>query len=269
VLKITPAFVVHQVMGHRRDLRLPAAKDRFTISSSSLTAGGAMHTDRRAAVDRLTLVYILGLGVLAALYRLVPYYLLHPDRAFVWNLVPVGALALFAGSRLRSGWAWLVPLGVMLVSDLLLWYPLYQRGMSPFSWLGTPIIYASFAVYVLVGRMIRQGELSPMVIGGAALLASVQFFLLTNFAVWLRNPAFPATPGGLLECYALGVPFYRNTLTGDLLFSALFFGLHAALGWLPAVRPAPVGLPDTSPHWQPAPVGTPDTGVTRRDEVKA
>jgi hypothetical protein len=208
-----------------------------------------MHTNRRAGVDSLTLVYILVLGALAALFRQAPYYLFDGDRPYAWNLMPVGALALFAGSRLRSAWAWLVPLGIMLVSDLLLWYPLAEKGMSTFS-LGTPIIYGSFAVYVLIGRMIERGELSPMVIGGAALLGGVQFFVLTNFAVWLSQDLYPRTLGGLVECYTLAWPFYKNTLAGDLLYSGLIFGLHAALVWLAAPQP-----------WQSA--------VTQHSEVEA
>jgi hypothetical protein len=67
------------------------------------------------------------------------------------------------------------------------------------------------------------------VIGGAALLGSLQFFLISNFAVWLNSKVYPPTLGGLVECYAIAVPFYRGTLTGDLIFSGLIFGVHAAL----------------------------------------
>src|SRR5690349_2132421 len=99
----------------------------------------------------LTLAYVLIVAVITVLARLMPY-LIGPDRQLLWNLMPVGALALFAGSRVRSPRAWLVPLAVMIVSDLLLWYPLAQKGLSPFSWLGTPTIYGSYFLYVLIGR---------------------------------------------------------------------------------------------------------------------
>jgi hypothetical protein len=188
-----------------------------------------MHTNRRAGADRLTLVYILALIALAVLYRAGLVHLFGHARDFPWNLAPVGALALFAGSRLRSAYAVLVPLVVMLASDLLLRYPL---GMTAaFSWLGTPIIYGSFALYVLIGRLIHQGRLAPVMIGVAAVLAGTQFYLLTNFAVWLGGTLYSETPTGLLECYVVALPFYRNTLAGDLIFSALIFGLHAALVW--------------------------------------
>ncbi len=191
-----------------------------------------METGQRKNDRTLTWTFVLVLGAIAALYRVAPYYLFPRDGYLLWHMVPVGALALFAGSRLRQREAFLLPLGVMLVSDLLLIRPLAALGMSPFSW-GTLLIYASFALYVLIGRLIRAGELSPLVIGGSCLLASVQFFLLTNFAVWYGGSLYPRTFAGLMECYLAGVPFYRNTLAGDLFFSGLIFGVHAL-----AFRPA-------------------------------
>jgi hypothetical protein len=191
-----------------------------------------MDTGRGKNDHILTWTFVLVLSAIAVAYRMAPYYLLPPGTYLLWNLVPIGALALFAGSRLRQHWAYAVPLAIMLVSDLMLIRPLAALGMSPFSW-GTVLIYASFAVYVLIGRLIREGELSPLVIGGAALLASAQFFLLTNFAVWYSSTFYPHTFAGLMECYLAGVPFYRNTLAGDLFFSGLIFGVHAL-----AFRPA-------------------------------
>jgi hypothetical protein len=187
-----------------------------------------MERDDRTPALWLTLIYTLALGVFAAACRLLPYYVFDPLSGDTWNLAPVGGLALFVGSRLRSRWAYLVPLGAMLVSDLLLIRPLAAMGLPSMGW-GTPLIYASFAVYVLIGRWIRPGELPPLKIGGAVLLGSVQFFLVTNFACWPGNPRFPQTLDGLLLCYAQGLPFYRPTLVSDLIFSCAFFGLHAAL----------------------------------------
>jgi hypothetical protein len=204
-----------------------------------------MQTDQQTTNRTLTLYYVLVVAVVTALYRLAPYYLLNdPTKVhLVWNLSAVGALSLFAGSRLRQRWAFLVPLGTMIVSDLLLIAPMntLTPPRSPFTW-GTPIIYASFLVYVFAGRMVKQDEMSGMVIGGAALLASVQFFLITNFAVWPNSTLYPQTFGGLLECYVAAVPFYRGTLLGDLVFSGLIFGVHAVLvrsaSWEKARQPA-------------------------------
>jgi hypothetical protein len=169
---------------------------------------------------------VAGLAVFAVVYRLVPYlFNLSPAAQYVWNFTPVGALGLFAGARLRSHLAWLVPLAVMMASDALLWKPLASRGLPSVTW-ATPVIYASFALYVLLGRMVRDTS-SPLLIGGASLLAGLQFFVATNFADWLLGTEYPKTLTGLLQCYWLGIPFFRNTVAGDLLYAGLFFGLYA------------------------------------------
>lgn len=51
-------------------------------------------------------------------------------------------------------------------------------------------------------------------------LASLWFFLVSNFGVWLYW--YPNTLQGLLSCYLAALPFYRNTLLGDLFFGSLF-----------------------------------------------
>ena len=147
--------------------------------------------------------------------RLLP----HPP-----NLTPVGGVSLFAGARLPGWQACLVPLLVMSVTNLILavlhGYPVYPKT--------TLFVYASFLVNVWIGRRLRHSE-NTVHIGGAALLCSLQFFLLTNFGVWATSTAYPKTWAGLLWCYGVALPFFGHTLAGDLLYSAILFGLHA---WL-------------------------------------
>jgi hypothetical protein len=188
-----------------------------------------MGTDKRSNDNGLAWACVAGLTVAVVVYRLVPYLCnLSHEARYIWNLTPVGALALFAGARLRSRWGCLVPLVAMALSDLLLIKPLADLGMHAFSW-GTPVIYAAFLIDALLGRFLVGRSFSPLRVGGAALLGAVQFFLLTNFAVWLAGDGlrFPKTPAGLLDCYTFALPFCRNTALGDLLYSGLFFGLYA------------------------------------------
>jgi hypothetical protein len=194
-----------------------------------------MNTDKRSNDNGLAWACVAGLAAAVVVYRLVPYLLQFThDLQYIWNLTPVGALALFAGARLRSGWGLLVPLVVMALSDLLLVKPLADLGMRAFSW-GTPLIYAAFLIYAVLGRTLVGRSFSPLRIGGAAMLGAVQFFLLSNFAVWAFGTSYPKTLGGLLDCYAMAIPFYRQgtapfflyTLVGDLFYSGLFFGLYA------------------------------------------
>ena len=173
------------------------------------------------------------LAIAVGLTRLIP----HP-----WNLTPSGAAELFSGARLRSWHAFALPLGVRLLTDLIL-FPVYLPQLSkPYLYLSMlPFVYASIFINVLLGRLLSRTE-SPWKIGMFAVLASAQFFVVTNFGTWLGSEMYPLTPPGLLACYEAGLPFFRMTFLGDLLFSSVLFGAHA---WLsrtsfPAERvPAP------------------------------
>ncbi len=150
----------------------------------------------------------LALTVLGAAARLVP----HP-----WNFAPVGGMSLFAGARLRGWQAYMLPIVLMAVTDPLLGG--YSRA--------TPFIYLSFLINVWIGRRLRNSE-NALRIGTAAVISSAQFFVLSNFGVWLGF-GFPRSWAGFVQCYTLALPFYAPTLVSDLLTTGVLFGLHA---WL-------------------------------------
>lgn len=153
----------------------------------------------------------VGLTVLGALARLVPH---------VPNFTPVGGLSLFAGGRLRGWRAYMLPLALMAVTDPLV------GGYS----FATPFIYASLLINVWIGSRMLRGSEAPWRIGAAAGIGSLQFFIITNFGVWLNFPqSYSHTLQGLAACYTAAIPFYGRMLAADLLFSAALFGLHA---WL-------------------------------------
>lgn len=69
------------------------------------------------------------------------------------------------------------------------------------------------------------------------LLGAIQFFVITNFGAWMFLNSYPKTFAGLMACYAAGVPFFWNTLAGDIGYSALLFGgLFLAERLNPALR---------------------------------
>lgn len=157
----------------------------------------------------------LSLTLAAALVRLVP----HPP-----NFAPVGGLALFGGARLKGWQAYLIPLLAMLVTDPVM---SYLHGAPAYSAL-TPVIYLSFMLNVLLGRLFLANSSNAAKIAAVALLGSSQFFLLTNFAAWLGAEAFyPRSMAGLTACYAAALPFFARTVLGDLFYSAALFGLYS------------------------------------------
>ncbi len=130
------------------------------------------------------------------------------------NATALGALALFAGVYLPRRWAIVVPLAVLLISD---------------AWLGgyeLPVmlsVYGSFALIALMGVWLRQSSLVVRSVVGPVLSATL-FFVITNFAVWVATPFYAKTLPGLGLSYTLALPFWRNMLVGDILYTAVFFG---------------------------------------------
>jgi hypothetical protein len=163
------------------------------------------------------LLAILSAIVAAAALRLVP----HPP-----NFTPIAAMALFGAAHLgRNPLAFAAPLGALLLSDLILGF---YSGM----W----VQYAAVALIVLLGWLALK-RVTPLRIGLAAVASSVLFFAVTNFGVWLTSGMYPQTLAGLAACYAAAIPFFQNTLAGDLLYSALPFGGFALLERaVPALR---------------------------------
>ena len=151
------------------------------------------------------LIALLSAIVAAAALRLVP----HPP-----NFTPIGAMALFSGAYLGRRWlAFAAPLGALVLSDLVLGF--FYRGQAT--------VYASVALIVMIGIAALQRR-SAIRVGLAALASSVLFFLITNFGMWLFSGFYPRTMLGLEACYVAAIPFFQNTIAGDLFYATLLFG---------------------------------------------
>jgi hypothetical protein len=132
------------------------------------------------------------------------------------NFTPLAASALFAGAVLGSRpLALAVPLAAMLLSDLVLGYH---------DWIVMGAVYSALAVSALLGMWARAR--SAVMLAPLALGSSLFFFASTNFAVWASSGMYAADLDGLVHCYVAALPFLRNTVLGDMLWTALLFG-----GW--------------------------------------
>jgi hypothetical protein len=162
-----------------------------------------------------------GLTVLSALGRLVPH---------APNVTPLGGSCLFAGSRIQGLWAYLLPLIVLVATDPIVGH---AGGASGGYTRESPIIYASFLISVWIGRRMLR-NVTPVRVGAAAFLCSLQFFVITNFSLWAfgvmgHSTFYSADLNGLIACYTLALPFWGRTLAGDLVYSGAIFGLYALL----------------------------------------
>lgn len=160
----------------------------------------------------------IALVFLAALSRLLP----HPD-----NFTPIGAMALFGAAYFsRQALTLAVPFIALFLSDLVLNNVIYRQFYPEFTLITSWWIYAAFGMVMLSGWFILSQKISPGRVVIASLGASGIFFLVTNFSVWLEGTMYPKTTAGLMTCYAAGLPFLKNTVLGDLFFSAVMFGSY-------------------------------------------
>jgi hypothetical protein len=147
---------------------------------------------------------LVGLDVIA---RLVPH---------APNFTPVAASALFAGATLRSpALAFTVPLAAMVLGD----------GVLGFNdWCVTVVVYAAIAMPAMLGVIAKRSATYLLALP-FAVTSSVVFFVATNWAVWMFSGIYPRGASGLLKCYIAAIPFFQNTLLGDLVWTIILFGL--------------------------------------------
>lgn len=144
---------------------------------------------------------------IGAVLRLLPH---------IPNFAPIGAIALFSGTYLPKKLALIVPLLAMVVSDIFIGYYAWPLMVS---------VYSSFLLSILLGTWLKKNKKWKNVLG-ASLLSSFLFFIITNLAVFLFTPLYPKTLSGLAFCYYMALPFFRNTIAGDLFFTFAFFGIY-------------------------------------------
>ena len=150
----------------------------------------------------------LALCILAVASRIAP----HP-----WNFTPMIAVALFAGARIGNVWLGaLATVACLALGDVAL-------GVFPYG--GMAWVYGAIVAVALIGGVLAKRRTVTATVA-CALAAGFVFFVVTNFGVWLGD-MYPHTWSGLGDCYIAALPFYRNQVIGDLVFTGALFGLHA------------------------------------------
>jgi len=141
----------------------------------------------------------------AALMRVIP----HPA-----NFTPLAAVALFGAVYLSRKEAMFIPLSAMVVSDAIIGFDSLQSRL---------VIYSCFLAIALIGMWVKNHKNLVTVVGGSV-AGSVLFYLVTNLVFLYPPTMYPHTWVGQITSYTNALPFFRNTLAGDLFFVAVLFG---------------------------------------------
>ncbi len=173
------------------------------------------------------------LVLLAVVTRLIPHY---P------NFTAVGAMALFSGAILKDKrWAFALPLLAYWLSDLVLNNVIYSSYMDGFAWFTPGVMYQMVPILLIVAYgaygMKRIG-VGQVALGG--IVATVIFFLVSNYGVWASGTMYPASFSGLMASYLAGLEYaLKGTLLSNLFYSAVLFGVYA---WIARPKVQSVGV---------------------------
>lgn len=161
--------------------------------------------------------------LLAAFTRIMP----HPP-----NFSPMAAIGLFGAAHFAKKWqAFFIPLIGIWISDLVINNYVYSSSSSNIVWFYSGFYwqYISYILIIFAGLFIFNRGISITKTVGGMISSSGIFFLVSNFGVWAGGTMYPKNFGGLITCYAAGVPFIHNTIISDVLFTTVLFGAYYLL----------------------------------------
>jgi hypothetical protein len=154
-------------------------------------------------------IFLVLLGVAG---RLLPH---------LWNMTPIVAIALVATVYL--GWRWSVGiiLATMLLSDAFIGFYSFPIMIS---------VYGSFAFIGLFGYLVKRYKTIDGILV-VSVLSSTLFYLITNWAVWKFGAMYDPSLSGLIQSYAMAVPFYKNAIVGDVVHTVALFGVFESVSY--------------------------------------
>lgn len=153
----------------------------------------------------LIALLIIGLVALGTAWRLMPH---------MPNFAPIGAIALIGTMVLGWRKSLILTLSIMLITDLSIGF---YSGFE-WTWLG-------FGLIVILGAAIKK--LPPVWrVPLGALGASLLFFVVSNFGVWVASGMYEHTLAGLIRCFVMALPFLKATVLSDIFFGSVLIGSY-------------------------------------------
>jgi hypothetical protein len=167
----------------------------------------------------------LFLLVVVVFYRVVSGFAGSADFHWLHNFAPLAAVALCGAVYLPRRLAAMLPVAMLLVSDVILNFFHYHQ---PFFTLDILPRYLALALITGLGFALR-GRATILRLLGASVIGSLLFFVITNTGSWLSDPGYAKTAAGWVQAMTTGLPgypptlwFYRFTLLGDVFYTLLF-----------------------------------------------
>lgn len=131
-----------------------------------------------------------------------------------WNFTAIGAIALVSGLLISNRvLSLLVPVVALVISDLFIGF----HNTIPF-------VYGAYVLIAALGFAFNQQKNLKNVLA-MSVASSLIFFVISNFGVWVVGDGlgYAKNFSGLMECFAMGIPFYRNQFLSDLILTPVLF----------------------------------------------
>jgi len=166
-------------------------------------------------------IVVIVLMILAAFSRLIPH---------VPNFTPTESIVIFGGAYLASRYmSVIIPIIVLYLSDFVINNTIARSffpDVNGIVWWDNYMFYTigAIALIALISRVMLK-KVNVLNVLGTVLVSSIIFFLLTNFGAWASAKSiYPQDANGLMMSYVAAIPFYKTSLFGNLLFTAIMFG---------------------------------------------
>lgn len=176
--------------------------------------------------NRTSIFIAIGLILMAAVSRIF-------NHEMQWyNLAPVAALGLFCGNVIKDKrYAFLFAILAQLIGDL---YIQFFTNWQGFYGIEQAAVYSALILVTLLGTQMKQPK--ALKVFGFSIAASVIFFIVSNFGVWVSIEfgkvdlyGYGRGMTGLVSTYVAAIPFFRNSLLSDLVGSSVLFGSYFLL----------------------------------------
>lgn len=133
------------------------------------------------------------------------------------NFTAVGAMVIFSSILMPFEYSFMTVMTTLVISD-------YFIGFYPI----LPWVYGSYLLIMILTLVIKKTFNYKRIIV-LSLSSSILFYVITNCGVWVTTSMYPKTLSGLIECYYMAIPFFRNSLLGDIIYSSIFYGVYYIL----------------------------------------
>jgi hypothetical protein len=145
----------------------------------------------------ITLIFVLSLS------RLIP----HPP-----NFTPIITVAIISGYFFKNVYLSAMVLIIsMLIGDLFIGF--YTNMI---------FVYISLLfITIIFFKAVKKMNSKNLII--FAFLGSLVFFLISNFGVWIFANMYEKNLNGLMQCYLMAIPFFKNTLFSSIIFTYISY----------------------------------------------